>query len=79
MSDILIAIKKVREVEAYYNEVDSFAKGEYDNKFQDLTFDNGSYHYYDGFVLLSDTEVKINFSYGVYDSQYCDSFTVTIN
>jgi hypothetical protein len=79
MNDILKALKKVREAEAYHKEVDSFAKAEYDNKFRDLTFANGAYQYYGGFALLSDTEITVKFCYGVYDSQYNDSFTVTVS
>lgn len=79
MSGIRKAIKKVREVETYRKEVDSFALGEYNEKFPDINFDNGKFHYYDGFELLSDTEIKVNYIYGVYDAEYCNFFIVTIH
>lgn len=78
MDKILESLKIVFSAKPHYDSVDEFARNAYHEKFKDRKRQYGTYHYYEGFEVLSPTKIKVKFQYGAGDMEYDDSFEVDI-
>ena len=78
MKSIKESVKILHLIKSYNKVVDEFARGEYNKKFEDIEYPENTYHGYDGFDVLSETEIRVKFVYGGGDMDFNDSFIVKI-
>lgn len=58
-----------------YNE---FAKKKYNEKFANLKRQDGAFHGYKNYIVLSENKIAINYIYGYANKQFTDNFIVEI-
>lgn len=76
MCDIIESVKRLIEVKLDQQIVNDFAIGEYNKKFPGVK--PQGFHYYDGFEILSETKIRVNFIWGMGDHEYNDFFDVDL-
>lgn len=79
--DILTAIAGARFFNKHNETIENYAKGAYYEKFKDADISTDEFHYYNGYVIVSENELKIKFTYGPIgtDIEYDGSFITKID
>ena len=75
------SIRAIMSVSNHTKFVAEFARSKYDEKFPSprLTGNyNQGFHCYKGYEILSETKIRVNYSYGAGDIEYDDSFTIDL-
>ena len=78
MSTIKESVKAVLSVKDHKDILDKFARECYYNKFKDMKRQHGTYHSYNGFSVVSEDVIEVNFVHGAGDMDFDDSFKVNI-
>lgn len=76
------SIKALISVSKHQNIIDDYARTKYNEKFKvdykSGVYSDGSWHKYDGFNIISENEIRVDYNYGYGDMEYSDSFKVNI-
>jgi hypothetical protein len=78
MDNIKQSAKILFGVKNHEKTINDFCKSKYDEKFKDMKRDIQSYHYYDGFEIVSETKIKIKWAFGYADMEYNDHMIIDI-
>ena len=78
--DIKKSLKVLFETEPDRKSVDEYARKCYDEKFPstDSSRTLDTYHIYDTFEVVSETQIRVKYSFGGGDMAYDDSFVVEV-
>ena len=72
------SIKSLLNVKKEEKFVDDFARYLYNEKFKDVKKQDGTWHYYSGYKLISENKIVVNYDYGAGDMEFNGDFTVEI-
>lgn len=78
MSNLKESIKAIIANEEHYKAVDAFALKCFHDKLKDRYNGINSWKAYEGFEIISETEIRVNYSYGGGDMEYNDQFNIKI-
>jgi predicted HNH restriction endonuclease len=78
MNNIREVLKIINSVNKYNKIINEFAINQYNDKFGDTKNQKDSFHFYDGYEVVSDTKLLIKYKYGIGDMEYNDSFLIEI-
>ena len=78
MKDIKNSVKILFSTEEHREIVNKFAKEAYNAKFKNEKFQEGTYHTYDTFEILSENEIRVLYTYGFGDYDFNGSFDIEI-
>lgn len=80
MVKIKESVKTLFENKHHYDAVNKFALESYNKRFKDLKKDNGTYHRYECFEIISDNTIRVIYKYGTiqYDFDYTSFFDVEL-
>lgn len=78
METIKESLKILASVEKHRELLDKFARSKYNERFKKIKHQEGTYHGYSDFDIISETEIRVNYTYGGGDMDFNDSFTVEI-
>jgi len=78
MKNIKDSVKILFSTEDHREIVNKFARAAYDEKFKDQKSSYGSYHAYDKFEILSETSIRVKYTYGGGDMEFDGSFDIEI-
>lgn len=79
MENIKESVKALHAVSDQQEKVGRFCRVKYDEKFPPSNNPNSGWHCYEGFRVLTETQLEINYSYGGGDMEFDDSFIVDLN
>ena len=77
--EIKNSIKKIISVSEHKKNVGDFARKKYNEKFDDSELHDRTWRVYDGFEIISETQIKVKFSYGGGDMEFSDGFIVDLD
>jgi hypothetical protein len=77
-TNIKESVKILLENKNHSEIVRKFAIEKYREKFKDMKRNVGTFHAYDGYQILSENEIKINYIFGAGDIEYNDSFKIQL-
>lgn len=75
------SIRAIMSVSTHQKILANFARSKYNEKFPPPRVTgnyNQGWNSYKGFVIISDKEIKVEYSYGYGDMEYDDSFSVDL-
>jgi len=77
--DLSNSVKALLDNKHHQKIINDFSEREYRIKFanQKASLD-GTYHYYSGFEIISETQIKVKYNYGYGDMEYTGNFIVNI-
>jgi hypothetical protein len=78
MKDIKESVKILFSTEEHRKIVNKFARAAYDEKFKNKKSQEGAYHAYDTFEILSENKIRVKYTYGGGDMDFNDSFNIEI-
>ena len=78
MKDIKDSVKILFSNEKHREIVNKFARASYDEKFKGEKIQHGSYHSYDKFEILSETSIRVKYTYGYGDMDFNGSFDIEV-
>lgn len=78
METIKESLKILASVEKHRELIDKFARNKYIERFEKTKYQHGTYHSYSDFDIISETKIRVNYTYGGGDMDFNDSFTVEI-
>jgi len=78
METIKESLKILASVEKHRDLLDKFARSKYNERFDSRKHQHGTYHSYSDFDIISDTKIRVNYTYGGGDMDFNDSFTIEI-
>lgn len=58
--------------------VNKFVKAAYNERFKNNEYVIGAYHYYDNFIILSETTIRVVYKYGAGDMDFENYFDIEI-
>lgn len=77
--DIRESIILIMSVSKHQKLINEFARSKYDEKFPSSKRDYiQGWNSYDGFIIISESKIKINYNYGAGDMEFSDSFIVDL-
>jgi hypothetical protein len=78
METIKESLKILASVEKHRDSIDKYARNKYNERFDSKKHQEGTYHSYSSFDIISDAKIRVNYTYGGGDMDFNDSFTVEI-
>ena len=78
MESIKESLKILASVEIHRENLNTFARSKYNERFGTKKHQEGTYHSYSDFDIISETKIRVNYTYGGGDMDFNDSFTVDI-
>ena len=74
------SIKVILGLSKHQKILDDYARSKCDDKFKESQWirSEESYHDYSGFLIISETEIKIEYCYGYADMEYNSFFVVDV-
>lgn len=78
METIKESLKILASVEKHRELLDKFAHSKYNERFEKTKHQEGTYHSYSDFDIISETKIRVNYTYGGGDMDFNGSFTVEI-
>ncbi len=76
MDELIKSIRRLIETSRDKSDVDKFARGKYYEKFPNRSREG--FHYYDGFEIVSEIKIRVNYKYGAGEYEYDGSFVVDL-
>lgn len=78
METIKESLKILASVEKHRELLDNFARSKYYERFEKRKYLDGAYHNYIGFDIISETKIRVNYTYGGGDMYFNGSFIIEL-
>jgi len=76
MENIKKSLEVLAKVANHRAVVNDFARSKYIERFSNEEKPIGTYHAYDGYDIISETKLKVNYTYGAGDMDFDDFFII---
>ena len=76
METIKESLKILASVEKHRETLNNYARSKYNERFKDIKHQHGTYHSYSGFDIISETKIRVNYTYGAGDMDFNDFFII---
>lgn len=78
MENIKKSLEVLAKVANHRAIINEFARSKYNERFEKTKHQDGTYHSYSDFDIISETKIRVNYTYGGGDMDFNDSFTVEV-
>lgn len=78
MSNLKESIKAIIANQEHYKAIDDFARKCFDEKLKDHYNGLQSWKSYEGFEVISETEIKVKYRHGAGDMEFYDDFIANV-
>ncbi len=78
MNNVKESLKILASVANHRLLIDNFARDKYRERFGVIKHQEGTYHFYEGYDVISETELRVKYAYGAGDMDFNDFFIVEL-
>ena len=78
METIKESLKILVSVEKHREKLDTFARSKFNERFEKTKYQDGTYPSYSNFDIISETKIRVNYTYGGGDMDFNSSFTIEL-